>query len=286
MRFIRIASVVALSLLVAIAISLVIRPELRAALLAEIYDPVTLPQLESDARIHHEPQARICAERVAAILPGAVERIARAHGRPFAKAPIVGVYDSFATYARANGLGAPGIAGVSRAGRAILSPTLCHDERERLEGVLTHELSHVHFSGWRARNAPRPPTWFTEGLAVMVSEGGGAEGVSDADAAQAIRDGYAVILDGRSWLDFAALGFEKAPVTPSGFDAYSWRQRLAFRQASVFLSWLREKDPARFSALLRDLERGETFDGAFRAAFGAAPAERWRDFTAGLHASR
>ncbi len=286
MRVFRIVSSAALALAAATAASLAIRPDLRAALRAEINDPTHLPALESDARIHYEPQARACAERVAAILPGAMARIEAAHGRPFAKAPIIGVYDFFDAYARANGLGDAGIAGVSRAGRAILSPTLCRDESERLAGVLTHELSHVHFSGWRARNAPRPPAWFTEGLAVMVSDGGGAEGVSDAQAAQAIRDGYAVVLDGRSWLDFAAIGFEKEPVAPRGADPLAFRQRLAFREAGLFLAAIRDQDAAAFIGLLRDLEMGQPFESAFHKAFGATPAERWRDFRAGLQASR
>ncbi|MCX7899972.1 MAG: hypothetical protein N2444_07815 [Methylocystis sp.] len=263
---------------VAAAIALALRPDLRRALSAEWNDPTRLPALESDPRVRFEPAARECAERVAALLPGAMARIEAAQGRPFARPPIVGVYHDFETYAEANGLGDGWIAGVSRAGRALLSPTLCVGERPRLEGVLTHELSHVHFFGALPRGAKRPPQWFTEGLAVWASNGGAAERVSDAEAKQAIRDGYAVILDESPWMDFSAIRFAREPEPPAGFDAYSYRQRLAFRQAALFIGSLRDKDPAAFTKLLRDLERGASFNDAVSERYKASPDELWRAF--------
>lgn len=274
------------ALLGALAVSLALRPQLRAALLAELYDPAALPALAQDARIHFEPAAQGCARRVAEVLPAAIATIETAHGRPFARPPIVGVYDDVDAYARANGLGEADIAGVSRAGRALLSPRLCKREAYRMADVLTHELSHVHFFGWRPRKAPRPPQWFTEGLAVMASAGGGAESVSDAAAAQAIRDGYAVVLDETPWSNFLAIPFAAEPPCDAACDLRSFRQRLAYREAALFVAWLRENNPAGFSALMRALENGAPFDDAFRLAFGGAPGARWRDFAAGLQASR
>jgi hypothetical protein len=277
---------IALAMVAAIVLAFAIRPELRAALIAKLSDPVDLPALAADPRIHYEAAALPCAQTVADILPGAVDKIEAEHGRPFAKPPIVGVYNDFDVYARANGLGDPSVAGVSGAGRAILSPSLCMSERHRLRGVLTHELSHVHLSGWRPRAAPRPPQWFTEGLAVMASDGGAAEGVSDAEAAQAIRDGYGVILDATPWLNFTAIPFAAEPPCASGCDPRTLRQRLAYRQAALFVAWLRETNGEGFSQLMRALESGEAFEKAFRAAFGGAPREQWTDFERSLQASR
>jgi hypothetical protein len=276
----------ALALVAAILLSLAIKPQLRAALLAEFNDPADLPALPGDARVHYEPQARACAEAVAAVLLRAVAKIEAEHGRPFARPPVVGVYDDFETYARANGLNDRKVAGVSRAGRAVLSPTLCKSEGDRLASVLTHELSHVHFFGWRPRKAPRPPHWFTEGLAVLASDGGAAESVSDAEAREAIRHGYAIILDQSPWTNFLSIPFAAAPPCDAGCDLRTFRQRLAYRQAALFIGWLRESDRRAFFALMRGLESGEAFDAAFRVAFGAAPSERWTDFSAGLQASR
>lgn len=274
----RFIATLTLAFVTAIALALVARPALRAAIVAEWNDPATLPALQSDPRIHHEPAARACAERIAGLLPMAMAQIESVHGRPFAKPPLIGVYASYPTYARANGLGNAGIAGVTRAGRALLSPTLCDNEHERLAGVLTHELSHVHFFGWRPRKASRPPPWFTEGLAVAASGGGGAEGVSDDDARRALRAGVRVILDDSAWTDFAAIRFEREPDCAASCDLWTFRQRLAFRQAALFIAWLRAQKPEDFQSLLRDLEHGLDFETAYAIHFDGAPNKDWARF--------
>ncbi len=281
----KVLAAVALALALASLVSLALRPDLRAALLAALNDPANLPALPGDPRVHFEPRARGCAETVAATLPDAIAKIEAEHGRPFAKPPIVGVYDDFDAYARANGLNDRLVAGVSRAGRAVLSPTLCAGERDRLASVLTHELSHVHFFGWRPRRAPRPPQWFTEGLAVLASDGGAAESVSDAEAREAIRRGYGVILDESPWMDFLSIPFAATPPCDAGCDIRTFRQRLAYRQAALFIGWLRNSDKSAFSRLMRRLEDGAPFDVAFREAFGT-PSARWGDFTRSFQASR
>jgi hypothetical protein len=279
-------STLAVMPLAAIAIALLARPQLRAALIAEINDPAGLPPLPRDGRVHYEPAARLCAEAAAAALPNAISKIEAEHGRPFATPPIVGVYGDFSTYAGANGLGDGDVAAVSRAGRAILSPVLCADEGGRLASVLTHELSHVHFFGWRPRRAPRPPQWFTEGLAVLASDGGAAESVSDEDAAQAIREGYAVRLDESSWANFLSIPFAAAPPCGAGCDVRSYRQRLAYREAAIFIGWLRRTKPRAFSKMMRALEGGADFGPAFQEAYGATPQQKWTEFAASLQVSR
>lgn len=271
-----------LAFVAAAALALALRPELRLAARAAWNDPRLLPAFANDGRIRYEPEARDCAEAVASIAPRAIAQIESAHGRPFAQPPVVGVYASFENYASANGMGDPGIAAVTRGGVALLSPTLCGKERDRLQSVLTHELSHVHLSSWRPLGAPRPPQWFTEGLAVMASNGGGAEGVSVDKAAQAIRDGYRVVLDGRRWIDFARLGFERELPRDPAIDALTQRQRLAYRQAGMFVGWLRIRDEAAFLRLLRALEAGEPFEPSFESAFDESAPSLWRRFVSDL----
>jgi hypothetical protein len=267
-----------LAFIAAAALALALRPELRLAARAAWNDPRLLPALADEARVHYEPEALACAQAVADLTPRAIAQIESAHGRPFAQPPVVGVYASFDNYANANAMDDPGIAAVTRAGAALLSPTLCSKERARLEGVLAHELSHVHLSSWRPLGAPRPPQWFTEGLAVMASNGGGAEGVSEDEAAQAIRDGYRVVLDERRWIDFARLGFEREPPRDPAKDALTQRQRLAYRQAGMFVGWLRMRDETAFMRLLRALEAGKPFERAFQLAYGESAQKLWRAF--------
>lgn len=286
MRLAGSATLLASALAAAVLVALAVKPELRAALLAQFNDPASLPSLPEDPRVHYEPAARACAAAAAAALPGAVAKIEAEHGRPFARPPIVGVFADFATYARANGLGDDNVAGVSRAGRAMLSPVMCREEYWRLASVLAHELSHVHFFGWRPRGAARPPLWFTEGLAVLASDGGAAETVSDADAAKAIRDGYSILLDDSAWMNFLSIPFAAEPPCGEGCVRQSFRQRMAYRQASLFIGWLRARDPAAFSRLMRALEGGAAFGPSFEAAFDGSPRQRWADFAKSLQASR
>jgi len=275
-----------LAFIAAAMLALALRPDLRLAARAAWNDPRGLPAVADDARVHYEPEARVCAEAVAEIARRAIAQIESAHGRPFAQPPVIGVYASYENYASANAMGDSDIAAVTRAGAALLSPTLCGAERHRLESVLTHELSHVHLSGWRPLGAPRPPQWFTEGLAVMASNGGGAEGVGDDEAVQAIRDGYRVVLDGRRWIDFAGLGFEIEPPRDPTKNALTQRQRLAYRQAGLFVAWLRRRDDAAFLHLLRALEAGEAFEPSFEVAFGDDAQQLWRRFISDLSQSR
>jgi hypothetical protein len=256
---------------------------LRHFVVALFNDPKDLPALESDARVHFQKQAEDCARQVAALLPKAVARVEAEQARPFARQPIIGVYASFDDYARANGFENPAIAATSRSGRVILSPTLCGADRDRLAGVLTHELSHSHLFGWRSSLfSARPPSWFTEGLAVMVSDGGGAEGTSDADAIAALRQGYAILVaDTGLWRDFASIRFEAEP-PHAGKDFLAARQRLAYREAGLFVAWLRQEEPKGFVALLQRLEDGAAFGDAFRRSYVTSASERWREFLAAL----
>lgn len=283
-RVFRIAAVWTLALVAAGGVAVAAVPMLRHFLVAFINDPRDLPALESDARVHFEPSARACALDVAALLPAAVARIESEQGRPFAAPPTIGVYASYDAYARANGLENPYIAATTRFGRVVLSPTLCGEERGRLRAVLTHELSHAHLFGWRASPfSARPPSWFTEGLAVMVSDGGGAEGVDDAAAAEAIRKGHAIVVksDGL-WIDFDAIPFEVEPPRDVQRDSVTPRQRLAYRQAAMFVAWMRERDPQAFALFLRRIADGEPFRQSFYASFTTSPEERWRNFAASV----
>jgi hypothetical protein len=257
--------------------------QLRPAMMAYFNDPRDLPALSRDPRVHFQRGAEACAEAVADHLPDAMRRVEEAQGRHFAREPIVGVYASFDDYALANGYGDAGIAATSRGGRAILSPTLCGAERARLAGVLTHELSHIHLFGWRAAaTTPRPPSWFTEGLAEMVSDGASADTVSASDAARALREGQAIVVgDAGFWSDFASIPFEREPSPGGSQEAeLARRQGLAFREAALFVAALHRNAPDAFRLLLRRLEGGAAFADAFREAYATSPADAWRKFRA------
>jgi hypothetical protein len=287
LRLSGVADYAAVAFVAAAFASIVARPLSRHDLIAQFNDPKDLSALASDPRIHFQPAVEPCAQRVAALLPAAMASVEAQQGRPFAKPPIIGVYASFDDYARANGLGDPAIAAVSRSGRVILSPTLCGEEQDRLPGVLKHELSHTHLFGWRSMQASTPlPSWFSEGLAVTVSNGGAAEGLSEDAARDALRDGYAIaISDAGLWRSFEAIAFERElPQQASQDETLTRRQRLAFREAAMLVAWLRDSNPKGFARLLDRLEDGEAFGDALAAIYGFSSGEGWRRFRSLLSA--
>jgi hypothetical protein len=158
--------------------------------------PDYLPALAADGRIHFEPGAEDYAREVATLLPKALSRIEAAQGRPFARPVIIGVYETPEAYAAANASGDPGAVGVGAFGRVVLSPTLYKSQYQRLPAILAHELSHVHLQGYVSSYAwVRLPNWFKEGLAVMVSGGGGDEYVSQREAQRAIDRGQHIDIE-------------------------------------------------------------------------------------------
>lgn len=259
-------------------------PTLRHFAMALAHDPSQLPSVLGDDRVRFEPGAEDCAFSVAALLPAAIADIEAAHGRKFRSAPMVGVYSAPQTYAEANGLGSAQTAGVSFLGRVSLSPALCGPDRARLRAVLTHELSHAHLQSWLSPlSFVRLPTWFNEGLAVMVSDGGGAESVSEGAAREAISKGHAIaITDEGSVFNLTAVNFVQPPPRRSAFEGHLGMSRLAYRQAAMFVSWLRRRDELAFREFLQRIEDGRSFRASFEEAFGGTPHRLWDDFVAQL----
>jgi hypothetical protein len=116
----------------------------------------------------------------------------------------------------------------------------------------------------------------------MVSNGGAAEGVSDHDAAAAIKSGEEIVVEDEGlWRDLASIPFYGDTKPRSSRDGDS-RQRLAYRQAAMFVAWLQSSDPSAFARLLSDLENGDRFGEAFRLTFNESPAMRWKQFVADI----
>ncbi len=241
---------------------------------ASLHDPRALPALEQDSRIHYEPGARAYAEAVAKILPRAIAKIEAVHGAPFGEPFIVAAYADENAYAAANGQHSTKTNAATYFDRVALSPRLWREEPERLEAYVTHELSHEHlWSHLPAMAYLQIPNWFQEGLAVMASDGGGAQRVSVEEAKRAIRAGHAIETP-----DAAALFNSMKPPAQFADSNVFRRHHMAYQQAGMFVAYLRENNPAAFKSLLHRLLSGERFKPAFEASFGSGVAENWAIF--------
>lgn len=237
--------------------------------------PDGLPALPDNGQVHYQPGAEACARVVSALLPSAIARVEAAQRRPFTRQVPIGVYATPDAYMAANGRGSMGPVGVAFFGRVTLSPVLCGRQRQRLPAILTHELSHAHLLGWSGMGYLRLPNWFTEGLAVMVSEGGGAEFVTEQEARAALQRGDQIAIDdARSLQHLLEIGFERRPAegTPSHITV------LAYRQAGMFVSYLHDSDGPGFARMMDAILDGRPFAEAVTAGYHRDIQSLWRQF--------
>ena len=235
-----------------------------------------LPALSNNSQVHYQPGAEDFARDVAALYPDAIARVEVVHGRRFAHPVTVGAYATAEAYAAANGVGSDIPVGVTFAGRVNLSPKLFWPQHRRLRALLTHELSHAHIQGWIGEfKYVYLPTWFKEGLAVMISEGGGAELVSEDEARAAIQRGERLVInDVVSLPNSIDVRLEKAPAnTPAWYPVV-----LAYREAGMFLSYLRESDRPAFDRMMNASLDGRPFVEAVTVGYHDDVRSLWEAF--------
>jgi hypothetical protein len=239
--------------------------------------PDRLPALADNALVHFEPGAEDFAHDVAALLQAAIARVEAVHGRPFARSVIVGAYATREAFAAANGLGSDVPVGVTFAGRVILSPKLFSPQHWRLRAILIHEMSHAHIQGWIGGNKYfQLPPWFKEGLAVMISGGGGAELVSEDTARAAIQRGEQIAIDDAS---SAQTTIDIRFTKPLEKQSPSWYPIvLAYRQAGMFVNYLRESDEPAFNRMLSAILDGRTFAEAVDIGYHEDVRSLWQKF--------
>jgi len=226
--------------------------------------------------VHYEEGASDYARAVAGLLPTAIARVEAVHGRRFAHPVTVGVYRSRAAFAAANGIGDPGLVGLMFLGHVILSPALFTTQRQRLPAMVTHELSHAHIRSWISElSYMRLPHWFKEGLAVMVSGGGGAEGVSERQAREAIRRGDRIAIESTgSLLVLAGVKFEQPPHMPGT----PFRIQMAYRQAGLFVAFLHDTNPTSFAQMMDGILDGRPLAEAVVTGYGTDLPALWSRF--------
>jgi hypothetical protein len=241
--------------------------------------PERMTALPEDPLVHYQDGTVEYARTVAGLLPTAIARVEAVHGRQFGHPVTLGVYASREAFIAANGTGSPGPVGVMFLGSVRLSPVLFSNQRQRLPAILTHELSHAHIATWITGLAYlRLPHWFTEGLGVMVSGGGGAEGVTELQAREAIRRGDHIAVESAgSLLNLTGIKFEH-PVESSNA---SFRTLLAYRQGGLFVAFLHDTDPAGFARMMNAILDGKPFAEAVMTGYQTDLQTLWLRFAQG-----
>src|SRR6266545_7860632 len=144
-------------------------------------------KLDSDSRVLYEPGAEENARLIGSYLAKSIATVEREQFMPFAEEVQVYVCASQESYESFTGQEGTRAALTSM---LFLSGSL-KDNPENIPLLLTRELSHLHIQQRLGKFhviADMPP-WFLEGLSVLISGGGGAEKVSEAEAARSILAG-------------------------------------------------------------------------------------------------
>ncbi|WP_153304852.1 peptidase MA family metallohydrolase [Desulfocapsa sulfexigens] len=222
--------------------------------------------LKQDSRIKYEDGSIKYAEEIAPYLEAAVQTIENKQGA-FEKPVVIYVtksIDSFSSYCASK---YPSSCVIGD--RLFASPKLLK-QKNRIPGILTHELSHLQHTQdiGRWNYQTKLPVWFKEGLAVYVSNGGGAEKVTEQEAAEAIYQGKTIKPNGSG-----ALIFRK---TASSFGL---KTHMFYRQSEMYVRWLHDMSPSKFRKLFTALEQGKTLDEALSSVYGFTVHQGWSQFT-------
>lgn len=224
--------------------------------------------LAADPRVLYEPGAEQAASEVATRLPAAIAQVAATHQRGFLREPQVHVCSSeacFRNHVTRTEVSAATVAG----NRIFLAPQLFQREAHRLPLILAHELSHQHLGQQIGHYTYTVPVWFHEGLAALASNGGGADYASDAEARADIRAGRHFDPAQRDSETLRHLA-DHWRVSPYTF----------YRQAMLFLQYLRASSERRFDEFLLAVEDNQDFDLAFGNAYNMTLSEAGKRFAA------
>jgi hypothetical protein len=109
----------------------------------------------------------------------------------------------------------------------------------------------------------------------MASEGGGAEGVSELQARDAIRRGDHIAIESAgSLLNLINVKFELPPEIPNT----SFRMLMAYRQAGLFVTFLHDTNPAGFARMMNAILDGHPLAEAVTRGYETDLHELWLRF--------
>lgn len=226
--------------------------------------------LESDNRIFYEPNAENLANLVARLFPEAISRIEHEQYKSFTKPVVVYVcatkesFSDFTTVSKQ-------ARGAVFNGKLFLSPKLAK-EPESIQAILTHELSHLHFvQQLGIYKWAKIPSWFQEGFAVNISNGGGAEKTKEADAIKAILKGEHFVPESAG-----SFFFHKSA------SSYGLKPHMFYRQSVMFVEYLKNRGKNRFRNFLLAVENGQSFERSFTTTFGMTIQTMWQKFVEDL----
>lgn len=212
--------------------------------------------LSSDNRILYEDGAEKLASETALHLDNAIRDVETKQLGEFTEPVTVYVFatpQSFSTFS--------GISDKARGasvGNEIFLSSLLKDMPQEVYGMIGHELSHVQLSqnlGVISFNRTLP-RWFREGLAIHVSDGGGAPRNYEQET-------YAMFIDGKHFVpELKGALFNRALNATADIGP-----KMFYSQSGIFVNYLAGTFPQEFEALITGLQEGKQFKYQFEKSF-------------------
>lgn len=213
--------------------------------------------LSSDNRILFEDGAEKLAMLSALHLDNAIKNVASMQLGEFKEPVKVYIFATPKSFSKFSGI-SDKARGASIGNEIFLSSLLTNLPHE-VYGMLGHELSHVQLAQKLGvitfnRTLPR---WFREGLAIYVSDGGGAPRNYEQET-------IAMFIDGKHFVP-------EAKGAIFNMDLHSTADigpRMFYSQSGMFVEYLAQNFPYNFNVLLRGLQEGKPFNEIFEISFG------------------
>lgn len=215
--------------------------------------------------IYFEKNGSEFADKVVKIYEKDKKQIETTHGFEFRNEHAIFLcvtkecYDKYAVVTRAG-------AETHYSGDIILNGRKLMSEN-RVETVFTHELSHAI---WYENGVRCMPRWWEEGLAVLTSNGSGAETVSVDEAIKSIKNGKV---------------FEPSDVSSCrlffGGDLskkYDISWSMYYRQSEMFVRFLREYDEKAFAATLKNLKNSKDLHKSIYDSYSKSIEMLWGEW--------
>jgi hypothetical protein len=222
---------------------------------------------KDDSRVFYEPGAEEFASLIVSELPRAIRRVEKGHYAKFDKQIRIYVCESLESFKNITGRK---VRALTHRDRIFLSPKIMHSPGT-IPLYLGHELSHLmmgqNISGYQYIKIP---SWFHEGMAAYVSNGGGAQDVTVDEAKKAI-------LSGNHFLPLENAGIWDI-LRPKYGSYWKISNHMFYRQSMLFIEYLKNRDENAFKTFLIDIQEGRRFSTSFNKSYGMTTMDIWDKF--------
>jgi hypothetical protein len=214
--------------------------------------------LTSDSRILYESGAEALAEKAALYLPDALKAVESKQYGQFTEPISIYAFASTESFSKFSGISEKA-RGASVGSEIYLSGMLLN-LHEEVYGMIGHELSHVQLSqalGTITFNRTLP-RWFREGLAIYVSDGGGAPRNFEKETIEKF-------VDGKHFLPVSKGSLFNRNLKVTG----SIGPRMFYSQSGMFVRYIAKNKPLLFEKFIIDLQTGKSFKESFIEIFNS-----------------